>query len=85
VFTPHNGNWAYIGIPSRIRVAILGFSADAITHMGYFIPICRIYKWLRDNCYEYLWDAKVTKEKCDKARERKRERELALAMVKEKS
>lgn len=84
VFTPVDGSWHYVGMPSRIRVAILGFAADAVTHMGYFIPICRIYKWLRDNCYEFLWDTSVTKEQCDKRREEKRERELAVAYLREK-
>lgn len=84
VFTPHEGAWHYVGMPSRIRVAIMGFAADAITHMGYFIPVCRIYRWLRENCYEFLWDPQVTKEQCDKRREEKRERELAVAYLREK-
>ena len=84
VFTPYEDHWAYFGIPSRITVAILGFAADAITHMGYFIPITRIYQWLRDNCYEYLWDISVTKEQCDQRREVKRERELALSLIRER-
>lgn len=84
VFVEHGGKWCYVGIPSRIRVAILGFSSDAVTHLGYFIPIFRIYRWLRDNCYDYLWDSSVTKEECDIERERRREKELALAAIREK-
>ena len=33
--------YEYIGIPSRISIQPMGFSADAITHMGYFITIDR--------------------------------------------
>lgn len=83
VFTQYNVTWCYCGIPSRIRVAIMGFSADAVTHMGYFIPIRRIYKWLRDNCYEYLWDTSISKEECDAARQSKREKELAIIRMRE--
>ena len=32
-----NKQYEYIGIPSRISIQPMGFSADAITHMGYFI------------------------------------------------
>jgi hypothetical protein len=84
VFTRWDGAWHYLGIPSRIRVAILGFAADAITHMGYFIPISRIYHWLRDNCYEYLWCPEVSKEDCDRRREEMRKEQLALAAIREK-
>lgn len=84
VFAKTPDGWHYIGMPCRIKVAVMGFAADAITHMGYFIPLPRIYQWLRDNCYEFLWDPSVTKEDCDLRREQKRERELALAMIREK-
>ena len=88
VFTPlededGNVNWYFIGVPSRIRVAVIGFSVDAITHLGYFVPIRRIYRWLTNNCYEFLWGEK-TKEECDQEREKKRERELALALMRER-
>ena len=34
-----DGTYELIGVPSRIAVVASGFSADAITHMSYFIPI----------------------------------------------
>jgi hypothetical protein len=59
-----------------------GFSADAITHMGFFVPINRIYKFLDDNCYQFIYDPEYTYEKCQELREeKKKERErLLLAM-----
>jgi hypothetical protein len=84
VFIKHDDRWRYLGIPSRITVAFIGYSADAITHMGYFIPIKRIYGWLRDNCYQFLWDDRYSKEECDQIRNEKREKELALHVMRTK-
>ena len=65
--------YEYIGIPSRISIQPMGFSADAITHMGYFIPIDRVYKLLEDNDYQFIYDDKVSIEDCNKARKKKQE------------
>lgn len=63
--------YEYIGIPSRISIQPMGFSADAITHMGYFIPIDRVYKLLQENDYQFIYDDSVSIEDCDKARDKK--------------
>jgi S1-C subfamily serine protease len=63
--------YEYIGIPSRISIQPMGFSADAITHMGYFIPIDRVYKLLEENDYQFIYDNKVSIEECNKARKKK--------------
>jgi S1-C subfamily serine protease len=60
--------YEYVGIPSRITMQPMGFSADAITHMGYFIPIDRVYQLLDDNDYQFLYDNSFTKEQCEKSR-----------------
>jgi len=65
--------YEYIGIPSRISVQAMGFSADAITHMGYFIPIDRIYKLLKDNDYQFIYDSSYSIEQCEAARKKKLE------------
>ena len=65
--------YEYIGIPSRISIQPMGFSADAITHMGYFIPIDRVYKLLEDNDYQFIYYSKVSIEECNKARKKKQE------------
>ena len=66
-----NKQYEYIGIPSRISIQPMGFSADAITHMGYFIPIDRIYNLLEENDYQFIYDDKVSIEDCEKARKEK--------------
>ena len=63
--------YEYIGIPSRISIQPMGFSADAITHMGYFIPIDRVYKLLEENDYQFIYDNKFSIEDCEKNRKRK--------------
>ena len=63
--------YEYIGIPSRISIQPMGFSADAITHMGYFIPIDRVYKLLEENDYQFIYDSSKSIEDCNKARKEK--------------
>ena len=60
--------YEYIGVPSRISIQPMGFSADAITHMGYFIPIERVYKLLKENNYHFIYDEKVSFDDCEKKR-----------------
>ena len=67
--------YEYIGIPSRISIQPMGFSADAITHMGYFIPIDRVYKLLEDNDYQFIYDSEFSIEDCEKARDKKQKPE----------
>lgn len=42
-----------IGVPSRVAMA--GWSA-AVTHMGLFIPIKRVYDWLEKEHYDFIFD-----------------------------
>ena len=63
--------YEYIGVPSRISIQPMGFSADAITHMGYFIPIERVYKLLEENDYQFIYDESKSIEDCNKARYKK--------------
>ena len=63
--------YEYIGIPSRISIQPMGFSADAITHMGYFIPIDRVYKLLEDNDFQFIYDSNYSIADCKKTREKK--------------
>jgi len=65
--------YEYIGVPSRISIQPMGFSADAITHMGYFIPIDRVYTLLEDNNYQFIYDSSKTIEECENAREGNKE------------
>ena len=53
----------------------MGFSADAITHMGYFIPIDRVYDILDENDYQFIYDSKFSIDDCKKARSKKQKPE----------
>lgn len=70
----------FIGIPSRIAVILIGFGADAITHMSYFIPITRIYKFIEEQVFNFIFDDRYTSSQCEELRKKKREEEeLRLA------
>ena len=63
----------YLGIPSRITVASIGFSANVITHLGFFIPFYRICKFLEDQIFQFVYDDKFTESQCAELRHQKRE------------
>ncbi len=65
----------FVGVPSRITVSMLGF--QSITHMGYFIPVNRVYNFLDEQCFQFIYDHAYNPSKCAKLREQKRELELA--------
>lgn len=67
--------YEFMGIPSRISIAFTGFSASPITHMGYFIPIERIYKWLEEECYQFIYNPAFTPKQCTDLRKKKEEQE----------
>lgn len=85
LFVLCDNKWFFLGIPSRIAVQPMGFSAQAITHMGYFIPLHRIYKWLEDNCFQFLYDENFTSEQCKAMRDEKAENELVKLLSKQKN
>lgn len=43
----------FIGIPSMVAVAW----RSAVTHMGLFIPVKRIYEWLEKQHYDFIYDS----------------------------
>ena len=81
-YSNERDRFEFIGIPAMIAVKITGFSQDAITHMGYFVPISRIYKFLRKNFYDFLYDEKKTYEGCEKARKKYQAEAKRLFMAK---
>jgi len=64
----------FVGVPSRISVS--GYSTP-ITHMGFFIPISRVYNFLEEQCYQFIYDTSFTPAKCEVLREERREKELS--------
>jgi len=67
VFRPSTRGFEFIGIPSLISVV---FGSQAITHLGYFVPITRIYGFLERNFYHFIYDSRFTLEKSVILRER---------------
>lgn len=60
-----------LGVPARIAVTW----GSAVTHMSYAIPITRIYAFLENQRYRFIYDSQFTEEGEDKERERMRERD----------
>lgn len=72
----------FIGVPSRISVAMLGFSLDPITHLSYSIPITRIYNFLENQRFRFIYDENFTEEGEEESRRELREdeeRKMAMA------
>jgi len=65
----------FIGVPARISAIQLGFGIDVITHMGFFIPIERVYKFFEDQIFYFLYDPKYTSVECEELRKKKEEEE----------
>lgn len=64
-----------IGVPARIAVTMSGFGGlDAITHLSYDIPITRIYNFLEDQKFRFIYDESFTEQ--GEEDERKRLRDL---------
>ena len=61
----------FIGIPSRIGVSG-GMFGQAVTHLQWAIPITRIYKFLEDNRFRFIYDDSFTEKGEEKERARLR-------------
>lgn len=59
-------NQKLIGIPSMVPV--VGWSSP-VTHMGLFIPIDRVYEWLEEEHYDFIYDNTKSEKKCLELRE----------------
>ena len=72
-----------IGVPARIAVTMSGFGTDAITHLSYCIPITRIYKFLQEQLFRFIYDPSITEESELEERERRRKEEEQRKSVRE--
>lgn len=70
-----------IGVPSRVPVVGWG---NPVTHMGYAIPIPRVYQWAEREKLSFLYDPKADPMKCMVARKKLRERDKAVQKAKER-
>lgn len=73
----------FMGMPSRVAVASLGWSADVATHLAYFIPVFRVFKWLDDQFYTFIFSDEFTYEGCEKERKQTQEEKSRLIDVQE--
>jgi S1-C subfamily serine protease len=74
--------YEFIGVPARIAVALIGFSADPITHLSFAIPITRVYQFLEDQRFRFIYDSEFTEAGEQEERRRLREeeeRKMAMA------
>jgi len=64
-----------LGVPARIAVSMSGFSADPITHLSFAIPITRIYNFLEEQKFRFVYDDEYTEKGEADLREEIRTRE----------
>jgi len=62
-----DGQGNFIGIPSMLAIA--GWMTP-ITHMGLFIPVSRVYEWLEEEHYDFIFDPVKTEKECLEVREK---------------
>lgn len=68
-----------IGIPSRITGLQLGFGIDIITWMGFAAHSSRLYEFLEEQHFDFIWDSSKTYYDALEAR-KKKERESLLEL-----
>ncbi len=65
--------YTLLGVPALIAVSYQGFSADPITHLSFAIPITRIYNFLEEQRFRFIYDDEFTEDGEAEERERIRE------------
>ncbi len=66
--------WEFIGMPARIAIAGTVFATDAITHMGFIVPITRITQFLKDSMMDFLFNPEITYTDCKRRVDEKRKK-----------
>jgi len=56
-----DGDGNFIGVPSRGMVVGWG---TPVTHMGFFIPVSRVYDWLESEHYDFIFDPTKNEKEC---------------------
>jgi len=81
VYLKHGGDYWFIGVPSRVAVTW----GQAVTHMGFFVPIPRVRQWCADEHLTFLTAPNVKPGECfAKREERRKAAEMRLLFEKEK-
>lgn len=80
MFLADEDRFELIGVPARISVAMLGWSADAITHLSYAIPITRVYDFIEEQRFRFIYDDIYTEEgEAEERREIREDEERKMA------
>jgi len=77
-YSEERGHFEYIGIPARIAIKSGFFGSDAITHMGFLIPIDRLLDFLERNKYRFVYDSNVSYDSETQLRRTEQERRNRL-------
>ena len=80
-YSSSRDKFEFIGIPARIVVNMAGFSVDAITHMGFFVPVTKVYKMIDKYFYSFIYDEKTTYEECKEKRKKDKVRQMKVLMA----
>lgn len=68
-YSPERKRYEFCGIPARITVMPQGFfSFDTVTWMGFGITVERVYAFLKEWCYDFIYNPDKTIEQCEKER-----------------
>lgn len=64
----HLGNHLFLGVPAAVSVYKYAFSASVVSHMGFFVPIYTVKRWLKMINYHFIYDKTTSYAKCLKTR-----------------
>jgi len=81
-YSKERDKYEFIGMPALLKISNWGFSGDPVHFMGFFVPIPRIYKFLDDNFYQFIYDENFTVEQCEELRTDQKEKMQRLVLAK---
>jgi S1-C subfamily serine protease len=77
----HGGDYTFIGVPSRVALAQVGWSVSPVSHLGWFIPFVTVYDFFDTNYYSFIYDAELDPAECHIAREEAQEQLSRMADI----
>ncbi len=77
----HAEDYIFLGVPSRIALAQVGWSVAPVSHLGWFIPYVTVYDFLDTNYYAFIYDEELDPGQCNLAREEAQEQLSRMADI----
>jgi len=71
-YSEERKHYEFIGVPARVTVMPKMFDVETISHMSYFIPIESVFTFLKEWCYDFIFDPRINVQDCHKKRDSKR-------------